>query len=467
MNKKQEKKEVKKPINRERIYKIMVFVPSSVALIFLIKNLIGKSLTGALTIGISLILLLAIIGMMQIKKVETSKKEFVLSLLLPFLVFTISLNSGAAYSDDFPMYLAVIGLCGMYLEPAITKLQIVIIDIMFVLMYVIHPEKAESLGQYILCLVIFTLAAWLFEMTIKRGRAFIEISEERAREAEVLLESMRQMGEDLQKDFSSSSAQIANSTKALKSGSDSITQGSDQVSGSCAQVHQMIQETENQIDELNREVQNFETVLSENHHNMEAMNEQVQVVSHIINETNTVFKEMEEKMNEIASVAKQLGNISFNTTILSLNASIEAARAGNAGSGFSVVAGRMRELSENSDMFSEQVAEVVKEMLEQVEKTSQQFDGSHQALENSKQTMRELRTGFEQLQAQFDTLYQNIEQQNQNVKQVDYIFDGLQEKVSEMHNYSLDNQDAVEAIVDAMDVYRQDISKVIENTKQV
>lgn len=467
MENQQNEKVAKKPLNHERIYKIMGTVPMVVAFLFFIKNVIGKNMVGALTIGISLVVLEAMKLFMKAKNVEPDKKEFILSMALPLLIFTISLNSGASYSDDFPMYLAVVGLGGLYLEPRITKFQVIISDILFVLMYIIHPEKAESLGQYILCLVVFTLAAWLFSLTINRGRAFIEISDERAKEAEKLLESMRQMGVDLQNDFTSSNAQIEGNTKALKRGSQSITQGANDVSDRCIEVHDKIAETEGQISQLNAEVKSFESALEENQCNVEAMNEQVQAVSDMITEANVVFKEMEEQMNEIASIAKQLSNISFNTTILSLNASIESARAGDAGSGFAVVAGRMRELSENSDMFSEQVGEVVKELLEQVERTSKKFAGSTQAMEQSRQTMEDLQAGFEQLQAQFSTLYNNIEQQNQNVKQVDYIFEGLQHKVSEMHSYSVDNQEAVESIVEAMDNYKGNISKVIESTKNV
>lgn len=457
----------KTPMTNQRIYKISIAVPVGVAFCYFIKNIIGGSLSGALTIGLSMFALVGIACIMNARKVDENRKQFIISLILPCLVFPISINSGKFYSDDFQMYLAVIGLTGLYMEPRITRISVVISDIIFALMYMIHPEKGGELVQYILCMAVFTLAGVLFSLVISRGRTFIEISNERAAEAEKLLGSMRNMGVELQNDFSNSSVKIEENTVELKDGSGSIIQGAQEASERCAEVHDKIQETEVQIEELNNEVQEFEIALTENHNNVEAMNEQIQGVSAIIGNASQIFGEMKERMNDISGMAKQLGNIAFNTTILSLNASIEAARAGNAGSGFAVVAERMRELSENSDSFSEQVADVVKEMLGQVEQTAARFYESTDALERSEITMQELRASFERLQAQFGTLYQNIEQQNQNVKQVDSIFDTLQTKVSQMHNYSVDNQGAVESIVDALDIYRENISRVIENTQQV
>lgn len=53
-------------------------------------------------------------------------------------------------------------------------------------------------------------------------------------------------------------------------------------------------------------------------------------------------------------------------------ASIEAARAGTSGAGFAVVADEMRQLSNTSSVFSEQVSEVVKGLMKEVGETAGQ-----------------------------------------------------------------------------------------------
>ena len=107
-------------------------------------------------------------------------------------------------------------------------------------------------------------------------------------------------------------------------------------------------------------------------------------------ETNTVFEKMEMQMKQIVEVTQQLNRISSNTTLLALNASIEAARAGQAGAGFAVVATKVKELSIDSNQCAGQVSEVVSQMQEQVQKTTQQLYESTQALAGSTKLVENL-----------------------------------------------------------------------------
>ena len=110
---------------------------------------------------------------------------------------------------------------------------------------------------------------------------------------------------------------------------------------------------------------------------------------------------------------------------------------------------------------------MVKDLKQRVEMPSEKFAGSEDALDRSKQTMTELVQSFDKLSTQFESLYSNMEYQNQNINQIDYIFDDLNHRVTDMHNSSLENQDAVAAIALAMDDYRENIDKVVKNTQGI
>ncbi len=460
-------KESKTPMSHESIYKIMQWLPIVVSAAFFVKNASVGNTAAMVTIGVCLAVFGALLIVMKARNVRLFVREYALAVALPILVCVISLNSGASYSDDFSLYLAVIALTGMYLEPAFTRTQFVLVDICLLIMYLVHPEKAESLGQYILCAAVFTLAAVLFYLVIKRGRSFIEMSEVRAKESEALLQSIRSMGVELQQDFEDSSARIEVSTQGLQEGSDSIARGAGEVSDSCHVVRDKIKETGDQIGLLNENVKQFEEVLLDNRKNMGVMGEQMEAVSDIISQSGDVFRTMEEQMHEIAGIAKQINDISFKLTLLSLNASVESAHAGESGSGFEVLAGEMRDLSESSTNFSDQVADVLKELLKKVAETSKKVSGSEAALVHSKESMAQLSESFERLDKQFNELYENIERQNRNVNQIDAIFDTLHMRVADMHSSSITNQNAVEAIVDAMEIYKGNVGRIVENTQSI
>lgn len=460
-------KKQKQMMTNEKIYKITQWVPVAVALIYFIINVVKGNLPAILVIGGCLLIFASLFSIANKKQFDMQKKELMVSLALPTLVFVISLFSGASYSDDFSLYLAVVAISGMFLEPRFTKMQIILIEVFIFIMYIVHPEKAGGLGQYILCVVCFTVAGILFYQVVKRGKAFIEISDEKAKEAERLLDSIRMMGAELQNDFESSSTKIEAGTRELLKGSSLIAHGAGEVSHSCNIVQDKIKDTKDQIERLNDNVKQFEAGLVENKTNVSEMNSKIDSVGELITESGDMFRIMEEQMNEIVGIAKQISDISFKLTILSLNAAVESAQAGEYGAGFEVIASEMRELSESSGGFATKVEDVVKELRGRVTMTSEKFAGSEEALAESQKTMSELVASFEKLNKQFEDLYGNIEQQNSSINQIDYIFDELDHRVSDMHNSSLENQNAVDAIAEAMNDYRVNIDKVVKNTQSI
>lgn len=71
--------------------------------------------------------------------------------------------------------------------------------------------------------------------------------------------------------------------------------------------------------------------------------------------------------NEVKDIVKVLQKIASQTNLLSMNASIEAAHAGDAGSGFAVVAGEVRELAFSSSESSQKIQDYIKDMVDKVE----------------------------------------------------------------------------------------------------
>ena len=473
----EKQKQEKQPMHKSTIYKLMLILTYAVSAVFLLMNILRKNVPGMVMIGVSLLLFSGILFALKVFKVKNAVKQFVVSVALMFVVFMISSSSGASYSDDFCMFLAVMALTGMYLRPKYTLLQVGLGDILLAILYTINPAKGGEIGQFILCMATYTLAGVLFYLVIKRGRSFITRSEIRAAETEELLKTITEMGENLQKDAENSLGKVdvlqntnnrfEGNVDALRVGSDGIIRGAEDVAQTCIDVQEKIQITEKQIGALNREVQGFEVSLAENCENMVEMSDQMETVKTAMEEAKEVFFALEKQMLEICKVTEQLNSISGSTTMLALNASIEAARAGHMGAGFAVVASKVQDLAVDSNKCSEEVVKVVAKMQKQIQQTTEQMDGSAAAIENSIGSLTGLQDSFDSLTKQFASLYKNIEEQNHNINDVNEIFEQLKDKVAEMSSHSEENQASVESITQNMMEYRENVKAVITDTRHV
>lgn len=115
---------------------------------------------------------------------DADKRHLLVSCSLMIVICFISLFSGASYSDDFLLYLAAIGLAGLYLRPQYPQTMIGLGNILLIIQYLVAPQKAGELGQFILCMVMYNLAGIMFSMVVARGRSYIVESRNRTAEME-------------------------------------------------------------------------------------------------------------------------------------------------------------------------------------------------------------------------------------------------------------------------------------------
>lgn len=108
-----------------------------------------------------------------------------------------------------------------------------------------------------------------------------------------------------------------------------------------------------------------------------------------------LFGDLAEKAKSIASVTGSIQDVSDRTNILAINASIEAARAGNVGKGFRIIANEVRTLAGQTGDFAKTIETTISDFESVVGQITEELQGFTKVLESFKQSFATVLDSFQ------------------------------------------------------------------------
>ncbi|MEZ5219420.1 MAG: methyl-accepting chemotaxis protein [Ilumatobacteraceae bacterium] len=151
---------------------------------------------------------------------------------------------------------------------------------------------------------------------------------------------------------SGAAGELVDLSTSLNSVSEAIDADVDSAGGRGREVSQAVDTTRVAMDELRESIEEIARRA------VETADTTTQAVE-LAGQSESALGSLTESSERIGSILDVIGSIAEQTNLLALNATIEAARAGDAGKGFSVVAGEVKELAQQTTAATRQIAEMV------------------------------------------------------------------------------------------------------------
>lgn len=265
---------------------------------------------------------------------------------------------------------------------------------------------------------------------------------------EVLVDSLQTIRSKLTKvlkEISHVSKQVNAEAEQVSTRAESLSQGASEQAAS-------IQELSDAIDYISEQVDttaNFANIAEQE--NVQS-HQKIKTCNEYMNELVEAMKMVDEKSKEIIKVIKTIDDIASQTKILSLNATIEASRAGVAGRGFAIVANEVKNLATKSAEAAKNTALLIESTVKAVEK------GSH--ISNiTNQSLQEVVESAEKVSQSVSSIFETAQDQSQAVNRISQGLKQISNVVQENCDVIVDSAMASGELSEQANVLNQQVVK--------
>ncbi|EPW1716959.1 methyl-accepting chemotaxis protein [Enterobacter hormaechei] len=258
--------------------------------------------------------------------------------------------------------------------------------------------------------------------------------------------------------INSLSSNIATLVREIRASSQTAMTLSDQLSSRSAQLSVKTEQQSASLVQTAASMEEMAASTKNNADNTRLASEQANLATLQARKGGELMGQVANNMQSITDCAQQMteiisliDGIAFQTNILALNAAVEAARAGDHGKGFSVVAGEVRSLAHRS-------AEAAKNIKSLIEVTSHNVTQGVNVVSEAEKSMHDIVTGSGNVSRLMDEISASTSEQEKGISQIT-------QALSELERVTQSNVSMVEELNGSSVVLRNQVIELQTRTR--
>ncbi|WP_112180582.1 MULTISPECIES: methyl-accepting chemotaxis protein [Paraliobacillus] len=255
-----------------------------------------------------------------------------------------------------------------------------------------------------------------------------EVSGAVASQSEELTQSSNEVRE--------ASDQVATTMEELSSGAESQADTTTDLASSMADFSTKIQDANKKGEDVYQASQQVITLTTEGSQSMNSSIEQMRSIFDVVTEAVNQVKGLDTQSKEISKLVSVIKDIAEQTNLLALNAAIEAARAGEHGKGFAVVADEVRKLAEQVGVSVTDITGIVGNIQKETKLVTSSLEGGHKEVEKGMSQVTSTGETFKQMHSELNGMATGIRDISNNLELINQNSDTMNNAIEEIASVS-------------------------------